>query len=404
MRIPEQPAVEELKHLSSGLYEAARVCKAHAAWLAFGDRDGVPHHPRALLGICVHAVVEDAYNGRLPSGDEDHRRSGARDIFDSKATKLHAAAHPLLRAKFPTPERIPYYHLFREWAALLAVDAAARPNAEHVSAAAPKSGTPLPERPLVETTLRSRDGLLTGRPDYVDPAVGDVVNYKTGAGPDDDPEGLRDSEVRQLRLYVHLAHERGIDLRRGVVVRLNGRRVALEVSEAEAAAEGQSAREALRAFNAKTAEGFKRLAEPSPGACRHCPCIPFCEAFWESATPAWASECGTHVEGTVSAVFRAVMHETALVTLELTVARGTAAPGFAVVQQLPEKWVCAGGAQSPAVGDVIRVVNCRLADDAGETALIRPERLTTAVWTVRRAAAAAADDGTAKENVDAGNG
>ncbi len=394
MRIPEQPAVKELKHLSPNLYEAARVCKARAAWIAFGDRDAVPHHPRALLGTCVHAVVEDAHIGRLPPGDEESRRAAARTVFDRKAKELHDATHPLVRVKFPTPERIPYYYLFRERAAVLALAAAARPNAERAPATGPGSGPPPPQGTLVETTLTSRDGLLVGRPDYVDPATGEVVDYKTGAGPDDDPGGLRDSEARQLRLYVHLGRERGLELRSGVVVRVDGRRVALEVAEADATAEGQRARETLGAFNAKAAESFMELAEPSADACCFCPCVPFCEAFWEAAARAWVDKCGTHVEGTISAVSKAVVQNTALVTLELAVARGTVAPGPAVVQQLPEKWACVDGAPPPEVGDVVRVVNCRLADDAGGTSLIRPDRLTTAVWTVRSAAAASgAGDG-----------
>lgn len=389
MRIPEQPGIKELKHLSASLYEAARVCKARAAWIAFGDRGSVPAHPRALLGTCVHAVLEEAHCGRLPPGDEEFRRAAARDAFDRKAKELYAAAHPLIRVKFPSPERIPYYYLFRERAAVLALATVARPNpgvATAGSGGADASGLP---GALAETTLRSRDGLLLGRPDYVDAAAGEVVDYKTGTGPDDDPEGLRDSEARQLRFYIHLARERGLELCRGVVVRVDGRRVALDVAEDEAAAEAQRARETLSAFNAKaSAADFKALAEPSPHACCYCPCIPFCEAFWEAATPAWLDQCGTHVEGTVAAVNRAVVQKTALITLELAAERGTVARGPAVVQQLPEKWACVDGASPPEVGDVLRVVNCRLTDDSGEATLIRPDRLTTAVWTFGSAAGA----------------
>ena len=403
MRIPEQPAVRELKHLSPSLYEAVLVCKARAAWIAFGDPDRVPQHPRALLGTCVHAVVEDAHNGRLPPGDDDSRRAAAREIFDRKAKDLYDGAHPLLRAKFPAAERIPYYYLFRERAALLALDAAARPEAAHPAATGPGPRRQPPQGALVETTLRSRDGLLVGRPDYVDAAAGEVVDYKTGAGPDDDPDGLRDSEARQLRLYVHLARELGLDLQKGVVVRADGRRVVLDIADGDAVAEGQRAREELRAFNAEAAEGFKRLAEPSPEACRYCPCIPFCEAFWEKATAVWADQCGLHLEGTVSGVSRAVVQNTPLITLELAVARGTTAPGAAVVQQLPEKWACADGVPPPEAGDVVRVVDARLADGAAAVAVIRPDRLTTALWTVCRASAAR-EDGPDGENDGAGSG
>jgi hypothetical protein len=402
MQIPELPEVRELKHLSPSLYEAVLVCKARAAWIAFGERDSVPQHSRALLGTSVHAVVEDAHNGRLPGGDDESRRTEARDLFDRKAKDLYDDAHPLLRAKFPGPERIPYYYLFRERAVLLALDAAGRPSATRAAAGAPGPRVEPPQVALVETTLRSRDGLLVGRPDYVDSVAREVVDYKTGAGPDDDPEGLRDSEVRQLRLYVYLAGEIGLDLQKGAVVRADGRRVALDIPEADAVAEGQRAREALYAFNAGAAEGFKQLAEPSPEACRYCPCIPFCEAFWEKATAAWTDRCGAHVEGTVTQVSRAVVQNTALITFELAVARGTTTAGIAVVQQLPENWARAGGASLPTVGDMVRIVDARVADETHGTAVIRPDRLTTALWTVRDASAR--DGQPDDENSEAGGG
>jgi len=318
----------------------------------------------------------------------------AREAFDRKAKELHDAAHPLMRAKFPAPELIPYYYLFRERAVALALAMSSETDTERRAAAPSGTGSETSATAssvLIETTLKSRDGLLVGRPDYVDPAVGEVVDYKTGVGPDDDPHGLRDSEVRQLRLYVHLGRERGLDLRRGTIIRVDGRRAGLEIPEDEAAAEGKQAREMLGAFNARAAGGFKQLAAPSAEACRYCPCIPFCEPFWESAVPAWAEQCGTHLEGTVTTVNQAVAQNTRLVTLELAAARGTVGPGAAVVQQLPEKWICVGGGSVPKVGDVVRVVNGRLADTASETALIRPDRLTTAVWIVRTASIAPTD-------------
>jgi hypothetical protein len=385
MRLPESPLVKELTHLSPSLYEAARLCNARAAWAAFGARDRVPQSPQALLGTCLHAVVEEAHHGRFASTDNEGRRGNAQAAFDRKAKELHQAAHPLIRIKFPIPERIPYYYLFRERAAVLALGSAGRTRDEPPPMGA-RRGAAAPPGPLVEITLRSQDGLLFGRPDYLDPAAGEVVDYKTGSGPDDDPDGLRDGEARQLRLYVHLANERGINLRRGVVVRADGRRIPLEITEADATAEGQLARTALVAFNAKAPRGFQALATPSPDACRYCPCIPFCEAFWEAGTPTWRDASGTHVEGTVSAISKAVVQDTALMTLELAVTRGSLASPVAVVQQVPEAWVCADGAPPSNVGDVIRVVNGRLADDDGQTALIRADRVTTALWSVEAAA------------------
>ncbi len=385
MRIPGQPAVKELKHLSPSLYEVVLACKARAAWVAFGEREAVPQHPTALLGTCVHAVVEDAHNGGLSRGAHESRPAEPREIFDRKARELYERAHPLIRAKFAAPERVPYYHLFRERAALVATEAAAHRQTTRPGAGVASQGAQAERTGLVETTLRSRDGLLLGRPDYLDVSAGVVVDYKTGAGPDGDPAGLRSSEARQLRLYVHLANEAGLALNKGAVVRSNGRRVELDVSEADAVAEGQRAREALRAFNARAAEGFEHLAEPSPDSCRYCPCIPFCKPFWEKATADWADQCGTHVEGTISSVSRATVQNTALITFEMAVTRGTTAPRPTVVQQLPETWACADGTPPPEAGDIVRVTNGRLGEDTEGAAVIRPDRVTTALWTVRRA-------------------
>jgi hypothetical protein len=347
--------------------------------MAFGDRAAVPQHPSALLGASVHAVVQDAHSGRIPAGSDDSRKEVARSLFDGHVKQLYDRAHPLVRVKFPSPERIPFYHMYRERAVLLALDAPAHLSAEHSTTASHAGASA--RTTFVEQTLRSRDGLLLGRPDYVDAAAGEVIDYKTGSGPDDDPDGLLESEARQLRLYIHLAHEAGLHVDRGAVIRADGRRAGLDVAATEAAAEGRSAREALAAFNAVAGQGFSSLAAPSPTNCRYCPCIPLCEPFWEHASAAWAVACGAHAEGVVGNVTRATMQSTVVVTLDLTILRGTVTPAPAVVQQLPEKWVGADGAPPLAQGDVIRIVDARCEPGDGLT-MIQPDRVATTLWTV----------------------
>lgn len=404
MRIPDRPSVRELKHLSPSLYEAALLCRARAAWAAFGDREALPQHPIALLGTCLHAVVEDAHNGELAPGGDQSRRVAARQIFDRRAKKLHERAHPLLRAKFAAPDRLPYYNLFRERAVLLALEAASRVDLGPAAAAPESTALPRLNDSLVEANLTSPDGLLVGRPDWINAAAGEVVDYKTGAGPDDDSAGLLDSEARQLRLYVHIARARGLNVTRGVVVRADGRRVAMDVPEAEAEAEGQRARELLRAFNADARKSFEELAKPAPSSCRYCPCIPFCEPFWEAVSPAWAEQCGIHVEGTVSKVNRSVLQNAALLTLELNVLRGTTPAGSATVQQIPEKWVSAGDSELPEAGGLVRVVNCRPGDDTEAGRIIRADRMTTAVWIVRSAPAEAGQSGNEQQDAEGARG
>src|SRR5438445_432626 len=120
MLVPDAPVIRELRAITPSIYEALLVCKARADWTASGSRDRVPQHPSALLGTGFHSVVEQASRGRLPR-DADGCRAAARDLFDSQTRGLLERAHPLLRAKFPSSTRLPFYYLFRERAAVRAV-------------------------------------------------------------------------------------------------------------------------------------------------------------------------------------------------------------------------------------------------------------------------------------------
>lgn len=379
MKIPNAPAIRPLQQLSPSVYESLLRCKARAAWAAHGEKSLVPQHPKALLGICLHGVIEDAHKGRLAGLDERERVAAARLLFDQRAMSRYEQSHPLLRAKFSAPERLPYYNLYRERAALEAASAAG----PYEGALAPEAAQPTSApRQSAERRLLSKDGLLVGQPDLVDLDTHEVVDYKTGPPPDGSV-AISDSEARQLRLYVHLALDNGLAVSRAVIARADGNRAALDVSQAEADAEGRKAREHLAAFNKVAGRAFDEVAQASAEACIFCPCIPFCEAFWRAASPEWADKCGLHVEGTVSNASRAVVQGVALLTLELTMERGTVTPGPAVVQQLPEMWSTAADGTPPSLGDVVRLVHCRAPDAAGDRPVIRVDRAATALWTVR---------------------
>jgi hypothetical protein len=124
MLVPTQPVIKKIERISPTLYDAAIKCPSRAAWLAGGDRKLVPPHPRALLGIGVHAVLERARSGRIGGGTEGEFRADAERVFDGKMLELFAATHPLLRAKFEAAGRLPFYNLDRARAAQMAVDAA----------------------------------------------------------------------------------------------------------------------------------------------------------------------------------------------------------------------------------------------------------------------------------------
>lgn len=378
MRVPRPTIVSPLSQLSPSVYEALLRCRARGAWSAHGDRTAVPLLPKALLGICLHSALEEAHNGRLAGLDGEARLAAARDAFDRRARAVYEQAHPLLRAKFSSPEKLPYYHLYRERAALEAVGSAER--IDH-SAVGQTGDATQPSRVLAERRLVSTDALIVGRPDLIDTATQEVVDFKTGMAPDDGLAEMSEAEMRQLRLYVHLALDNGIVISRGVIARADGQRVSMAVSGEEAADEGRRAREVLTEYNSRAGEPFDIAAQPSPENCKFCPCIPFCEAFWRSASPDWAEQCGIHLEGRVATVEGSTVQGLNLATLRVDGHRGTVAPGEVYVEQIPEIWITADGAGRPREGDIVRVAYGRVVSEASPQ-VVRVDRTATSVWTI----------------------
>ncbi len=378
MRVPNAPSVKPLQHLSPSIYEALLQCRARAAWVAHGDRCAVPQHPKALLGVCLHGVVEDAHKGRLAGLDGEARFVAARELFDRRAGSLYEQSHPLVHVKFSSPESLPYYNLYRERAAL---EAAASSERVEWGLPAADAGQLAPQlRLYAEKKLLSSDGLLIGRPDLIDAVAQELVDYKTGAPQDEAVDAVSEAEARLLRLYVHLAHDNGLPVSRAVVARADGRRVSIEVSREEADAEGRRARELLAKYNSGAGVAFSEVAQPSPESCRLCPCIPLCEPFWRAASPTWEDQCGVQLEGHVAAVEESTVQGMKLMTLRVQVQRGTVAAGEAFVEQVPEAWTTADGSNPPREGAVVRIVHARRAGD-DLSPVIRVDRIATSVWT-----------------------
>lgn len=379
MQIPQQPELKPLRQLSPSVYEALLRCKSRAAWAAYGGRGVVPQHPKALLGMCLHKVVEEAHAGAIDSTlDTQARLAVARDLFDRYAKSLYEQAHPLVRAKFSAFNRLPYYNLYRERAALEALV-----SVDRVGQAAAVANVPQPADSLrlhAERRLVSSDGLLVGRPDLIDVAAHEVVDYKTGAPLDEGADAVSPSEARQLRLYVHLALDSGIQVSRAVIARADGRRAAIGVSKEDADAEGRRARELLAEYNDAAGGSFDTAASPSMENCCLCPCIPFCNAFWQAASPAWKEQCGVHLEGRVRSVEQATMQGMNLMTLRVETVRGTVGAGDTFVEQIPEAWIAADGADVPREGDTVRIVHGRLTGDVLPP-VVRVDRTATSVWT-----------------------
>lgn len=371
MLIPTPPVIPKIERISPTLYEAAMKCTSRAAWLASGDRRLLPPHPRALLGIGVHAVLERARSSGIVRGTEDDRRGDAERLFDEKMRELFADTHALLHAKFDGPDRLPFYNLFRARASQMAVDAAAASN--------PRTGQPFVRSGstgvAAEASLVSKDGRVAGRPDVLDAANATVIDYKTGVA--GDSGSLTDSEVRQLRLYAYLANENGSTITRGVIERADRTRAEVPISAQQAAEEGRRALVTLDSYNQHAGEPFEKAASPSPDACRFCPCIPLCEAFWRVGEPQWSGQCGTHVEGVVESV-----EGGALVSINLNVTRGTGVKGPAVITRLSREWLTFSGAAVPQPQQTVRVTDAGYVEESLAPVVFRADRITTAVWTV----------------------
>ena len=381
MLVPEPGALTPLEHITPSIYEASIHCTAKAAWYALGGRSVLPENPAAMLGSAFHSVMAAAHRGELMVANEADRNP-ARRHFDESARALYLQAHPLIKLKFPTLERLPYYNVQRERAALLAARIA---SSRSWSAGPPVMTSNAAPRPLqTEFRLSSTDGLIVGRADHVDGESQTVVDYKSGYIGEADTDAVSDSEARQLRLYAYLAAENGVNVSKGAIVRRDGQRCELAISRADAEIEANSARRRLHEINAAIREGvrFDGLASPSSQSCRGCPCIALCDSFWAEANPVWQSDCGSHVEGCVSGAQTRQILGVSLTTLALGVQRGTVSGERLSAEQIPSDWMTLGSGSLPQAGDVIRVVYGRVFGAGEGAVVIRIDKTLTSVWRV----------------------
>jgi len=383
MDLPPIPALRSLEYISPSFYNAALLCRARAAWQQFGPRGALPASTGSIIGACFHAVMEMGNQGRLSEGEEGIRE--AKAAFDRKAGQLFSEAHPLLKAKFLSPEKFPFYFERRARVAILAAKASSGVIARQANA--PGRGTAAQGRPadqarLVEQTLSSRDGLIKGRIDLWERSSSTVTDYKSGLEPKNAPSGITGNETRQLRLYVHLAQENGCTATTAAIVRGDGRPAAIAVSAADADSEAQKARQTLEQFNLAVSGGahFYSLASPSREGCTGCPCLALCDPFWETAQPDWEASCGANAEGEIVEIQEASFAGSPLRSLSLKDCRGSAPAGDLVVEQIPLAWLSLGSSV-PDAGRRVRIVSAARLPQEPQNRVLRVDRVkNTAVW------------------------
>lgn len=378
MAFPHPPKPIKLSRLSPSSYEAARSCKARAAWLAAGDRSMLPGNPAAMLGACFHHIAAAAQRGHLQSNSGGVEEA-ARDLFNQIAEKLFAESHEIFKVKFGVKERLPSFYLRREEAVALAcmlASGTSRPSVHR---------TLKPKLPLkvVEQSLQSQDGLLYGRPDYINAETGEVVDYKTRRASPDGNDEVTKREMRQLRLYAYLTQENGIEIKRGAIVLADGTRVVIELDKVEVEREAHAAARALEAYNAAVTDNatFRYIASPSAETCSYCPCIVMCEPFWEQANPTWRESVGAQVHGKVISISRSNFQGINVLTMHLEYLGGTIERSVEVVlEQIPEKWLLGEMQSEPQPGDEVRIISARTAVSTSEQTVVRADRATTDVW------------------------
>jgi hypothetical protein len=380
MDLPPIPLLKNLESISPSFYNAALLCKARAAWQQFGARNTLPASTGAILGSCFHAVMEVGNQGVLQSGEQGIHQ--AKAIFDREAHRRFAESHPLIRAKFSSPEKFPFFFGRRAKAVTLAVQAPANSPACSTNRQEREIFEPTERTRLVEQTLSSADGLIKGRIDLWEKASATVTDYKSGQEPKNEPFGMTENEVRQLRLYVHLVLENHCAATKAAIVRGDGRRSQIDVSEANANQEGQAARQTLIRFNQAVSNGqsFSTLASPSPTNCAGCPCLALCDPFWHEAKPEWEKSCGTNVEGEIAESRDITFAGTPLRTLQLKSCHGSAPPGDLVAEQIPLPWLSIGST-IPSVGNIVRVVSAVRTSTNIESRVLQVDRIkSTAIW------------------------
>lgn len=375
MKIPQIPTVRPISHFTPSLYEAALRCKALAIWSAFGDRNALPQSSNAILGSCFHKVLELANKGQFPQ-DKKACYDAARQVFEEQVQLQYQNAHPLLKSKFRAIDRLPYYYLFRERAVLHATDIALQKQSSTSKEISKLVGG-------AEVSLVSRDGLIKGRPDYINAAKSEIIDYKSGTKAEAVGTELSVSEIRQLRLYAHLCLENDIQISQGIIVRGNNQHATLTISNEDARTEGTAARVLLAELNAAAArQTFKEMAEPSSENCKGCSCIPLCEAFWEQATPEWANECGLHLEAeVVEPPSPSINSASKVITLETNAIRGTFSHAQVTIQQIPENWLMLDGENIPEVGNIIRLIHAKI-PSSDNFLVIGINKISTSIWIV----------------------
>lgn len=365
MNLPVWPVIRPLSKITPTLYNIGLACPSRALWTKYGNRVVFPTGPTAILGQAFHTVLESASRNKF-RGDINVRIASAKKVFADSVQTTYDRSHPLVRWRWPTPNHLPRYALVQAEAALSALKFSESNSAKTFSC-----------RYISERKLTSIDGLIEGRIDLIDNKSNEVIDYKSGFGLTSEKQ-ITDQETRQLRLYAYLCIEHGINIDRGVIVRRDGTRNILPITDSSAYAEANFARDFRTKLIMDISMGasISDLAKPSKANCTFCPCRAICEPFWEVASPEWATNTGLCIEGFIIDTKKRETYLGSTIHLDIHITGGTANIGVRRTTVVPRILIDADGSSLPLPGQMIRIVDLA-PDDGSEVLRINRNRITT---------------------------
>jgi RecB family exonuclease len=373
MKIPREPQPTAFASFSPTLYSSYLKCKAQAIWRHSTQSKEIPESPHAILGQCFHGVLESAK--RPVTGDHESAKKHFRTIFDTKARECLQKAHEFNRRKFGSFEELPFYYLTRERAVRLAL--ASVVFGDHV-----EPDHDIVSRNFVEKSLRSKDQLMQGRADFIDREKGQVIDYKSGDPTKLHADELSENEQLQLKFYASLAIDNDIEIAQGVIVRADGKTLAMDFDNASLEDFANTVKRDLSTFNSEIAQAttFQQFANAGPEVCSNCPCIPVCDEFWKNAKPEWVEHCGVNFEGVIDEVTE---HKSQLygdvVNLKMVQTKSTLEATDVHMNNIPRNWLT-DSIEPISAGTKVRVVKARSLDPKQELTELKFDKAFTTCW------------------------
>ncbi len=281
---PQPLALPTIASTSPSLAEAMRTCLLRAGLSKTpGVSSYVLGNPKAWLGTAYHGVLK-----HLPDLAGADASSRLQQLWGQEITHLEqqANSHPLNR-RFGAASSWRGYYLALETLKLRVADLAPTVGPQTAQEAGETEA-----RTLREDDLLAFGGKLKGKPDLG--RGEEIIDFKTGniyeAADEEAPPALKQSYLRQLRIYAYLVHEATRRWpRRGFLYPIAGPPVDVALDPAACT---QEATEAVALLDHYT-EAVRRakpeeLASPSPESCRWCPYKLLCPAFWKAVDETWA--------------------------------------------------------------------------------------------------------------------